>query len=72
MGYLSEILVLDRVKGHLRRNLGDLLFQITEEENKLFEVFFGRNGKCVKEKSLGEGKETFSKKMMGWLNLNLH
>ena len=71
MGHLSKILVLERVKGHLRRNLGDLLFQFTEEENILFEVF-GRNGKCVKEKSLGEGKETFSKKMMGWLNLKLH
>ena len=48
MGHLSEILALERVKGHLRRNLGDLLFQFTEEENKLFEVL-GRNGKSVKK-----------------------
>ena len=46
MGHLSEILALERVKGHLRRNLGDLLFQFTEEENKVLE----RNGKSVKKR----------------------
>ena len=61
MGHLSEILVLERVKGHLRRNLGDLLFQFTEEENECFEVF-GKEWKECEGKLLGEGKGNFLRK----------